>query len=644
MTESELSKFEQVVEARRLAKLAREAKTAPPVFADDLIPEAQYARSEEFNEIDRILAGISIVDAYIRWCGKMRPNIRPGQKESIMISCPRPGHKDANPSAWLNIEKNVWHCAACNVGGDMFDIAADHFGITDYKSSSNFPELRRKMVQDLGYVVTKSKSPGVPDEVYLPEVHVPTVIEVPVPDPISPPAVVLPESGETSTDAVAKVIGIADGKEIVSIVESAHDFEFDDLFVAPTFNWRDIVTPGTFLDTYMALCINDDAAEEYHFWNGILAVSLAAGRNKKVADGRPVYGNLLTCIIGRSGDRKSRSIEHLTTLLEMAMPYNRDIHSGASLMQGVASGEQLISLFDSTIRDPVTSKPIGSSSVTGLIEYPELSDLTARAMRPGSTLKSTLHQLADTKVIVGTSSRIGGRVEAINPYACLTTTTQPDSLKGLLQENDTKSGFLNRFVFVTGKPKQHVPIGGVTIDMTAAVKPLQDIVGQLDRTLTWQTAAQSLFEQHFFERLEPAQQSDEMLARIDLLTKKLILLFSLNEALNEVTPEMVEKAIYLFDYLVSVYRLTGERVLGKHQNAEIYEELIRHIRNLTPRSKFGPSKKDVKDRVKRKGWDPSVVEKMLEIIKEDENVSVNMGDPTKPGRKAEHFQWIGETA
>lgn len=617
MTSTELSKFEEVIGRRRLAKLAREAKTGPLVFADDLIPELPE-RSEESNEIDRILSGISIVDAYTRWCGKMRPTVRPGQKESIMISCPTPGHKDANPSAWINLEKNVWHCAACNVGGDMFDIAANHFGIADYKNSANFPELRRKMVQDLGYVVKKSKTAGVPDMVY-------------------PPVVV--EQPKEPTAAVVPTLTIV--PELATVTEiKPEEFDLEDLFIAPTFEWRDVVEQGTFLDTYMGLTIVDDAAEEYHFWNGILAISLAAGRAKKLSDGRPVHANLLTCIIGRSGDRKSRSIEHLTTLIEAALPYNSDIHSGAQVMQGVASGEQLISMFDGTIRDPATAKPIGTASVTGLIEYPELSDLTSRALRPGNTLKSTIHQLADTKALVGTSSRTGGRLTAAHPYACLTTTTQPDSLKGLLQENDTKSGFLNRFVFVTGKPKKHVAIGGVHVDMTAAVDPLRRINGQPDRMLPWAPDAQILFEQHFYDRLEPAQQSDEMLARIDLLTKKLILIFSLNEGLNEVTAGVVEKSIYLFDYLVSVYRLTGERVLGKHQNAEIYEELMRHIRNLTPKSKFGPTKKDVKDRIKRKGWDPKVVEQLFEIIKEDEHVSVNMGDASKPGRKAEHFQWL----
>lgn len=618
MTLPELSKFEEVIERRRLAKKAREEKASSPVFADDLIPELPE-RSEESNEIDRILANIGIEQAYIRWCGKMKPDVRPGRVDGNHISCPKPGHRDSDPSAWINIETNLWNCGACEIGGDKYDIAAWHFGfsVPEYKTDGSFPELRRKMVQDLGYVVKKSKTAGVPDMVY-PPVIAESVTPV---QPVTPILTVVPE--------------LATVTEI-----KADEFDLEDLFIAPTFEWRDVVSQGTFLDTYMGLTIVDDAAEEYHFWNGILAISLAAGRAKKLSDGRPVHANLLTCIIGRSGDRKSRSIEHLTTLIEAALPYNSDIHSGVQVMQGVASGEQLISMFDGTIRDPATGKPVGSASVTGLVEYPELSDLTSRALRPGNTLKSTIHQLADTKALVGTSSRTGGRLTAAHPYACLTTTTQPDSLKGLLQENDTKSGFLNRFVFVTGKPKKHVAIGGIYVDMTAAVDPLRRINGQPDRILTWSPPAQALFEHHFYERLEPAQQSDEMLARIDLLTKKLILIFTLNEGLNEVTTEIVERSIYLFDYLVSVYRLTGERVLGKHQNAEIYEELMRHIRNLTPKSKFGPTKKDVKDRIKRKGWDPKVVEQLFEIIKEDEHVAVNMGDASKPGRKAEHFQWL----
>ncbi len=632
MTEPELSKFAQVVQARKAEQAARKERSAPTAPAPptgtqwdaSLLPDTPGDPSEESTELDRILAGVSIVDAYVRWCGKMVPKVRPGQRESIMIRCPNPWHEDKNPDAWINLDKNVWVCGPCGFkGGDMFDIAANHFAIPDYKSGANFPELKRQMAQDLGYVVEKSVSPNTPDRVYLPDVPQPTLASVPeAPD--------APEQTATVTELPLEIIN-------------------DDIFLAPSFDWHTVVTEGTFLDTYMRLTTKDDAAEEYHFWNGMVAIALAGGRKKFLEDMRPVYGNIMTCIIGRSGDRKSRSIEHMITLLNEALPYNSAFCSGIMHLKDVASGEQMISSFDVPVIDPSTNKPIPGlrANVAGLFEYSELSDLTQRAMRIGSTIKSTLHQFADTKAVVSTASRTSGILMAERPFACLTTTTQPDLLKELLKEGDTKSGFLNRFIFVTGPSKQHVAIGGQTLDMTDAIDPLKKIYGQLDRTITWVgTEAGDLFTEYFHSKLEPAQQSDEMLGRIDLTIKKVILLLSLNEGLNTVTPEVVEKSMRLFGYLEAAYRMTGERVTRRHINSEIYETIVRHIKNLsqTTKKQYGPTKKDIKDRINRKGWDPKVIEQMFEIAKQDGHIACNMGDATKPGRKSEHFKWLAETS
>jgi hypothetical protein len=56
-------------------------------------------------------------------------------------SCPIPGHADANPSAWVNTEKNVWYCGRCSQGGDVYDLAAFHFGmpVPGYKEGGKFP-------------------------------------------------------------------------------------------------------------------------------------------------------------------------------------------------------------------------------------------------------------------------------------------------------------------------------------------------------------------------------------------------------------------------------------------------------------------------------------------------------------------------
>jgi DNA primase len=38
------------------------------------------------------------------------------------ISCPLPGHNDESPSCDLDHDENLWHCKACDIGGDIFSL------------------------------------------------------------------------------------------------------------------------------------------------------------------------------------------------------------------------------------------------------------------------------------------------------------------------------------------------------------------------------------------------------------------------------------------------------------------------------------------------------------------------------------------
>src|SRR5580765_1718264 len=110
----DLTTFFEEIEKRKAARAA--ADKPNPVISEfpDLIPDAPYeGRSEEDTNIDHVLDRLTVLEAYNRWCGKMRPRVRPGQRESIMISCPNPSHVDSNPSAWINLDKNVWTCGGC---------------------------------------------------------------------------------------------------------------------------------------------------------------------------------------------------------------------------------------------------------------------------------------------------------------------------------------------------------------------------------------------------------------------------------------------------------------------------------------------------------------------------------------------------
>lgn len=624
----QLTHFERVLAARAAKKAeqeqfkaAKEGSSAP-----DLIPEVQFDRTVEDDLIDGALKRVSVIEAYEKWCGKMQPARRAGQTEGVMISCPIPGHRDSNPSAWANTEKDTWFCARCQQGGDIYDIAAYYFNlpVPGYKSGKSFHDLRRSMVQDLGYVVQKATVEGQPDNIYLP-----------VPEPVAP---VVP--------AVAPVVSVDTVEASIERINDALlEAETDLDFIAPEFDWRAIVPEGTFLHDYINACIVDDAAEEYHFWNGLVAIGVAVGRSITLYDSLPVYANIMLCILGQSGDRKSRSMSHMKNLIRESLPYeaNNPVNNGVRMVQGAASGEAIISVFQRLEYDPTDPKRIvGPLPVRALIDYSELSDLVGRAARQGSVIKTVLMQVADTDRSISTVSVTRGEVVADKPFGCVVTTTQPESLKDLVSEGDTTSGFLNRWIFASGKPKTKVAIGGAKVDMLPVVDAYKRIHGQVPREIQWTEGAAKLFTEHFHSSIEPVQHNNPVLGRLDLIEKKLILLLAINSNLDTVSEEIVHQVIMMHSYLVKVYGITSKRIQKNSINTQIHAEIMRHIERLTVKfPQFGPSKKQLKDCVKHKGWDPVVSQRILELIAKDEQVEVSMGDPSKPGRKTEHYKWLG---
>src|SRR3546814_6014676 len=71
----------------------------------------------------------------------------------------------------------------------------------------------------------------------------------------------------------------------------------------------------------MDATVKDDVPEEYHFWNGLLGLGFALGRDVSLMDFQPVYGNLFVCTLGRTGSGKSRAKGHLDRLLSTALPH-----------------------------------------------------------------------------------------------------------------------------------------------------------------------------------------------------------------------------------------------------------------------------------------------------------------------------------
>lgn len=550
------------------------SRPAPPVRPDvsefaDLVPDVDLgARRQEDVDIDGVIDSISMVDAYVKWCGKSQPK---GTKsgESIMVSCPNPDHPDKNPSAWINNNKGVFACGGCGfAGGDKFDVAAWHFGynVPAYKTDGSFPELRRKMAEELGYTVTRSLTGQ-------------TVVSK-------------DESAEPAAAALAPVISIVPDQPV-------QDLELG-------IDWRKIVPTDTFLSKWMHVTCGDDLPEEYYFWLGLMAVGFAGADDVVLVDNPLVKPNINVCLYGSTGIGKSRSMRALNEVLKKGLPYDRDdpYSTGIKLVPSPASAEALLDSFSQKLFDPTDPKKIiGYTQVRGLLKVDELSDIMGKASRQGNVLKPLLMSLYDGYGDIDLQGRTAGYVMAKNPFCSVVTTTQPRAIRDLLVQSDADSGFINRWIFASGKPKKLVAIGRAPLDIESTVPLLQGL-------RTWSSSkrivliapdAKAQWENWFEENIEPMKLAGEstLLTRVDLTLKKLMLLFAMNEKKASVDCDIVDRALLLWPYLRDTYdQLASEIGVGEFEDCR--HAVLDFIRTWEAEKGMGPTSRDLSRRMSKR--------------------------------------------
>lgn len=573
-------------------------------FKEEDIPDLGDPGYEVDQELEKAIATIDILSAYRKWCGKSDPKPRQGQVESIKVSCPMPGHADKDPSAWVNTDKGTWFCGKCEDGGDVYDLAAIHFGYPrpGYKDGENFHKLRTQMAEDFGYVVKKVPGGQI---VYKED----------------------PNAAQTESES--------EESQPSNVVPLHPEHEEDDELIAyPAIDWRSFVPEDTFLHAYLDACSNDDSPEEYHFWHGLLALGHAAGRNVSLDDNKPVFGNLMVCLLGGSGVGKSRSRHWLDHVLSVVFPFDGggQTPSGVKLIPVPGSGEYLVKAFSFVAQDPVNPRNTWYESVNGIVDFDEMAALMNRANRQGSTLKTTIMAMADGRPTVSVGSLTHKEIVAERPYCSITATTQPRAVRSVLHKNDAGSGFLNRWVFAGGPPKKREVIGGrrsvIGVDLHDAIAQLKSVKSWTakERLIEWDDDAADKITQFFEKMIYPAQQKDssDLLKRLDLLFKKLCLLFTINLKRDTVPLEAVEACIRISEYLINCYGLLEENI-GITQQQEIVTDVLRVIRNVQNKRKAGATVSDIRRLLARKNYGPDQLKKALETM-----VALDMIELEKP--------------
>lgn len=594
---------------RNAAKMGVDLPDEPPptiTHDDDLIPDLEYQPTAENQELDRLLANVDIIDAYRRWCGKMEPKVG-RRRESIKVSCPNPAHRDANPSAWINLDKQVYNCRPCgDLGGDAYTIAAYHFGypVPGYQDREHFPKLRRDMARDLGYEVTITPAGReIATEAELVEEEEPPataeIIEFPAPpDPMGDP-------------------------------QSLH------------IDWAEMIPRDSFLWRYLNITTKTDLPEQYHFWCGLMALAAATG-DDVVLEGDPdVKPNLYVCLYGPSGIGKSRALRMLIELLQAALPYDHDdpISTGIRIAPEPGSGEALIDLFSKIEIDPTDPKTVmGYRQVRGLITFPELADLTAKGSRTGSTMKSKVIELYDGAPEIATSSRATGIIRAHRPYCLMASTTQPKAIRDLLSQTDADSGFVNRWVFAGGALKPLQSYSRKEYDPEPLVRPLQTIRSWAShgRRMVIDGDAFAAWDDFFRAEIEPVRtdsNANPLLIRGDLTLKKLMLLFAANDMERHLTVEHVQMATSLWPYLRTTYQLLSSEI-GVGEVDACAEDILRIVAVHATPTPIGEIRRRLGRRHRRE-----VVERALKLLVALSEVNeVAQPGPKRGGRPTVRYE------
>lgn len=542
-----------------------------PVLGDD------DGISQERLELDGLMARIDILDAYARWCGKSSVDTNTRKREGIKISCPNPAHPDKDPSAWINKDKQLYFCGGCQEGGDKFDIAAIKFGINYKNDPATFVDLKKKMAADYGYTVkTSLTGQHTVEKVKTWEeekVETPSVTAAPTPKSAAPATEGTPPSTTPTADKPKQ-------EKKPAVIP---DFELNVRGLNyPHLDWASIVKEDTFLDVWMKEMTFDDLPEEYYFFLGLIGIGAAVGRTVTLEDSQPVYPNLLCCLIGDTGVGKSRSSGRLIRLLGKALPYDgKDSFSkGTKQVPLPGSGEFLMKQFSCPIVNPANPKEIiGYAPVRGIVDFDEFSNLTTRSARMGSTLQQTLMKLYDGYVDShSTGSVTHGSTEVEKPFTMGLATTQPRNIQHLVNSADKSSGFLNRWFFVTGAPKEPVALNPHTLNLDPSIQALKNIFSWAgkDHHVIFTSDGEIAYLKMFEELIRPVKlgtdPTEGLLSRLDLAAKKIMLLLCANEMIEYIDERIVNLTWAVLDYLAKTFMFV-DGLVGNHEDANVQKEI-----------------------------------------------------------------------
>ena len=292
-------------------------------------------------------------------------------------------------------------------------------------------------------------------------------------------------------------------------------------------------------------------------------------------------------------------------------------------------------MFQKEVLDPSTMQVTDLAQVRGLLRVEEFAAFVARASRSTNPMKETLIELYDVfdrdmkHISIG-----GGTVTARNPFCQMVSTTQPAAIHEFLRRSDAHSGFLNRWVIAAGqRRRRRISYGGTHIDITVPANHLRTIKADCstDREMNLQGAALDAWDEFFHDTIVPLHDTtdESMFSRIDLILKKIILLFTLNELESEPTEDIVRRATSLYKYLHNTYLMFSTDI-SHSEWEECRMKIAMAVKTIEERTNASASLRAIVQRLNNKfpqNMIAGTIKTMIELDELEETVSKNQRGP-----------------
>lgn len=316
--------------------------------------------------------------------------------------------------------------------------------------------------------------------------------------------------------------------------------------------------------------------------------------------------NLPICYLGKTGSGKTTAQNYIAKAIGYAMPENNlgIIVEGVRYVGEVASGEALIGEFQSQIKGMPAGVPI-----KGYVEFSELSGLLAKSSITGSTLKTKIMDFIDGKHMITNTSQTNGRKVAEGSFASFSTSSQPRALRKLLDTQDNASGYLNRWMYVSGPSKQRDDyFGGSTVSLKPALDLLSGIAITLQKknptdpptVLEITPEGRGVFKDFFRPVEQMIQMSDnDMIARLEIHYKKLMLCHAINRRATEADERDVAFVEKLHPYILDNFKLVGAQ-LGRSHGEDNVTRVLNYIRRKEQELGRGPNRSQINTAMRAK--------------------------------------------